>query len=58
MAKQLSLSFDEEWWVKINVLLSDEQKAEALDALKEIMVAAFEATRRGGVANEQCRDSK
>ncbi len=58
MAKQLSLSFDEEWWVQINVLLSDEQKAEALDALKEIMVAAFKATRTGGVANEQCRDSE
>lgn len=58
MAKQLSLSFDEEWWVKVNVLLSDERKAEAVDALKEMLVAAFEATRTGGVANGQRRDSE
>ena len=58
MAKQLSLSFDEEWWVKINVLLSDERKAGAVDALKDMLVVAFEVTRTGGVANEQRRDSE
>jgi len=58
MAKQLSLSFDEEWWVKVSVLLSDERKAEAVDALKEILVAAFEEARKGGLANEQRRDSE
>jgi len=56
MAKQLSLSFDEEWWVKVNVLLSDERKAEAVDALREMLVAAVEATRKGGLADEQRRD--
>jgi len=58
MAKQLSLSFDEEWWVKINVLLSDERKAEVMEALEKMLVAAFETTRTGGVANEQRRDSE
>jgi hypothetical protein len=58
MAKQLSLSFDEEWCVEVNVLLCDERKAEAVDVLKEMLVAAFEERRTGGVANEQRRDSE
>jgi uncharacterized protein YciU (UPF0263 family) len=58
MAKQLSLSFDEEWWVEVNVLLSDERKAEAVDVLKEMLVAAFEEKRTGGLVNEQRRDSE
>lgn len=39
--------------MKINVLLSDEQKAGAVDGLKEMLVAVFEATITGGVSNEQ-----
>jgi uncharacterized protein YciU (UPF0263 family) len=58
MAKQLSLSFDGEWWVEVNVLLSDERKAEAVDVLKEMLVAAFEEKRTGGLVNEQRRDSE
>lgn len=58
MAKQLSWSFDEEWWVEVNVLLSDERKAEAVDLLKEMLVAAFEEKRTGGLVNEQRRDSE
>ena len=58
MAKQLSLSFDEKWWVKVSVSLSDERRAKAMDALKEMLVAAFEQTRTGGVTNGQCRDSE
>lgn len=58
MAKQLSLSFDEEWWVKVSISLSDEQKAQAVTVLKEMLVAAFETTRTGGIRNGERRDSK
>ena len=58
MAKQLSLGFDEEWWVKVSISLSDEQKARTLAVLKEMLVAAFETTRTGGMANGERRDSK
>jgi hypothetical protein len=58
MAKQLSLSFDEEWWVKVSISLSDEQKAQAVTVLKEMLVAAFEMARTGGMTNGERRDSK
>lgn len=51
MAKQLPLRFGEEWSVKICISLSDKRKAEVLDALKEMLLAAFEATRTGGETN-------
>ena len=58
MVKQLSLDFDEEWWMKVSISLSDECKAQAVDALKAMLTAAFDTTRTGGVANGQSRDSK
>ena len=58
MRKQLSLGFDEPWWVKVSISLSDEQKARAVVILKEMLAAAFETARTGGMANEQRRDSR
>jgi len=51
MPKQLPLRFGEEWSVKVLASLSDKEKDEALDTLKEMLLAAFEATRKGGKIN-------
>ncbi len=41
MPKQLSLFAKDEWWMKVIKTMPDEKKAEAVSAIKELLVAAF-----------------
>jgi hypothetical protein len=50
MAKQLSLIFGDEWWMKVFNSLSDAQKQAATDALKEMLIAYLEMGK-GGLKN-------
>lgn len=56
MAKQLALSLEKEWWVEVLVSLSDEDKIQVVAAVKEMLVAVLEKTRKGGIDNGDCRD--
>jgi hypothetical protein len=56
MSKQLPLKFEDEWWMEVFVSLSDDQKEEAIVALKEMFVAYFEMKRIRGAKDGECRD--
>jgi hypothetical protein len=56
MAKQLALSFEEQWWAKVIVSLSEEQKVQVVAALKEMLAAALEMTRKGGITDGERGD--
>jgi hypothetical protein len=45
MPKQLSLRFEDEWWMEVIISLSEDQKEEAIVALKEMFIAYFEMKR-------------
>ena len=51
MAKQLAFSFEKQWWGKVIVSISEEQKFQVVAALKEMLVAALEMGRKGGITN-------
>jgi len=49
MPKQLFLFSHEEWWMKVCDSIPQEKKSEAVSAVKEMLIAAFETkTRKGG----------
>lgn len=52
---QLSLRFEDEWWMKVCDSLSEDQKQAATDALKEMLVASIEMGR-GGLKNGELED--
>ena len=56
MAKQLALSLEKGWWVKVIVSLSDEHKVQVVAALKEMLVAVLEMRRKGGINNGERGD--
>lgn len=58
MSRQLLLGFEDEWWMKVIISLSDDQKREAILALKEMLVAHFEMKRTGGAINGECTDKR
>jgi hypothetical protein len=55
MLMQLSLRFEDEWWMKVCDSLSEDQKQAATDALKEMLVASIEMGR-GGLKNGELED--
>ncbi len=54
MSKQLSLRFEDEWWMEVINSLSEDQKQAAIDALKEMLVAYLEMETTGGLKNGEC----
>lgn len=56
MSKQLSLRFEDEWWMEVIISLSEDQKEEAIFALKEMLVAYFEMKSERGSKNGECTD--
>ncbi len=56
MSRQLSLRFEDEWWVEVFVSLPEDQKEEAMGVLKEIFVAYGGMKRGKGVKDGECRD--
>lgn len=54
MTKQLSLRFEDEWWMEVIISLSDDKKEEAIFALKEMLVAYFEMKRTRGAKDGEC----
>ena len=56
MAKQLSLGLEKRLSAKVIVSLSEEQKIQVIDGLKEMLVAALEAMRKGGVKDGEGGD--
>ena len=56
MSKQLLLRFEDEWWMEVLISLSEDQKEEAIVALKEMFVAYFEMKRTRGSKNGERRD--
>ena len=56
MSKQLPLRFEDEWWMEVLISLSEDQKEEAIVALKEMFVAYVEIKRARGVQDGECRD--
>ena len=56
MSKQLPLRFEDEWWMEVLISLSEDQKEEAIVALKEMFVAYFEMKRTRGAKDGECRD--
>lgn len=41
MSKQLSLFAQDEWWMKVLNSFSEEKKAEAVSAIKELFIVKF-----------------
>ena len=39
MPKQLSLSFQNEWWMQVIEAISDEKKEKAISEIKELFIA-------------------
>jgi len=56
MSKQLPLRFEDEWWMEVLISLSEDQKEEAIVALKEMFVAYCEMKRGKGAKDGECRD--
>ena len=56
MSKQLPLRFEDEWWREVFVSLSEDQKQEAIVALKEMFVAYCEMKGGKGAKDGECRD--
>ena len=56
MAKQLAFSFEKQWCTKVIVCISEEPKFQVVAALKEMLVAALEMRRKGGITNGEGGD--
>jgi len=56
MSKQLPLRFKDEWWREVLISLSEDQKEEAMVALKAMFVAYWEMKRGKGAKDGECRD--